>query len=50
MPFPVLKGRQAVYTHWTQPAMGNYDQDSNVGVVEWQQAEAMNAGIEDYWF
>lgn len=28
-------------THWNSQPMGNYDQDLNIGVVEWQQAEAM---------
>ncbi len=28
-------------THWNSQPLGNYDQDLNVGVVEWQQAEAM---------
>jgi len=28
-------------THWNSQPLGNYDQDLNIGVVEWQQAEAM---------
>jgi len=28
------------HTHWNSQPMGNYDQDLNVGVVEWSQAEA----------
>ncbi|MBM3699727.1 MAG: xylose isomerase [Actinobacteria bacterium] len=28
-------------THWNSQPLGNYDQDLNTGVVEWQQAEAM---------
>lgn len=28
-------------THWNSQPIGNYDQDLNVGVVEWSQAEAM---------
>jgi len=28
------------HTHWNSQPMGNYDQDLNIGVVEWQQAEA----------
>jgi len=28
-------------THWNSQPMGNYDQDLNIGVIEWQQAEAM---------
>lgn len=27
-------------THWNSQPLGNYDQDLNVGAVEWQQAEA----------
>lgn len=29
------------HTHWNSQPLGNYDQDLNVGVVEWHQAEAM---------
>jgi xylose isomerase len=41
-------------THWNSQPMGNYDQDLNVGVVEWQQAEAMlymlkMAGYREYF-
>jgi xylose isomerase len=41
-------------THWNSQPMGNYDQDLNVGVVEWQQAEAMMlvlkmAGFKEYF-
>jgi len=41
-------------THWNSQPMGNYDQDLNVGVVEWQQAEAMMyvlkmAGYKEYF-
>jgi len=32
-------GRLA-HTHWNSQPLGNYDQDLNVGVVDWQQAEA----------
>ncbi len=35
-----LEGRLA-HTHWNSQPLGNYDQDLNVGVVEWQQAEAL---------
>ena len=28
------------HTHWNSQPLGNYDQDLNIGVVEWQQAEA----------
>ena len=34
-----MEGRLA-HTHWNSQPLGNYDQDLNVGVVEWQQAEA----------
>ncbi len=33
------EGRLA-HTHWNSQPLGNYDQDLNTGVVEWQQAEA----------
>ena len=33
-------GRLA-HTHWNSQPLGNYDQDLNVGVVEWQQGEAL---------
>lgn len=41
-------------THWNSQPLGNYDQDLNVGVVEWQQAEAMlyvlkMAGYKEYY-
>lgn len=29
-----------IHTHWNSQPLGNYDLDLNVGVVEWQQAEA----------
>jgi xylose isomerase len=29
------------HTHWNSQPLGNYDQDLNVGVVDWQQAEAL---------
>lgn len=35
-----MDGRLA-HTHWNSQPLGNYDQDLNVGVVEWQQAEAL---------
>ena len=42
------------HTHWNSQPMGNYDQDLNVGVVEWQQAEASlfalkMAGYNEYF-
>lgn len=30
-----------MHTHWNSQPLGNYDQDLNVGVVEWSQAEAL---------
>jgi len=36
----MVEGRLA-HTHWNSQPLGNYDQDLNVGVVEWQQAEAL---------
>ncbi len=35
-----FEGRLA-HTHCNSQPLGNYDQDLNVGVIEWQQAEAM---------
>ena len=35
-----FEGRLA-HTHFNSQPLGNYDQDLNVGVVEWQQAEAL---------
>ncbi|MBN2490556.1 MAG: xylose isomerase [Planctomycetes bacterium] len=35
-----MEGRLA-HVHLNSQPLGNYDQDLNVGVVEWQQAEAM---------
>lgn len=37
-----LAGREGrlAHTHWNSQPLGNYDQDLNLGVVEWQQAEA----------
>jgi len=42
------------HTHWNSQPMGNYDQDLNVGVIEWQQAEASlfslkMAGYNEYF-
>jgi len=41
-------------THWNSQPLGNYDQDLNTGVIEWQQAEAMlyvlkMAGFREYF-
>jgi len=41
-------------THWNSQPLGNYDQDLNTGVIEWQQAEAMlyvlkMAGYKEYY-
>ncbi len=35
-----LEGRLA-HTHWNSQPLGNYDQDLNIGVVDWQQSEAL---------
>ncbi|MCX5848599.1 MAG: TIM barrel protein, partial [Deltaproteobacteria bacterium] len=48
-----MEGRLA-HVHINSQPMGNYDQDLNVGVVEWQQAEALlyalkMAGYEEYF-
>ena len=42
------------HTHWNSQPLGNYDQDLNVGVVEWQQAESAlyalkMAGYKEYF-
>lgn len=49
-----LKEGRLFNTHWNSQPMGNYDQDLNVGVIEWQQAEAMlfvlkMAGFKEYF-
>lgn len=41
-------------THWNSQPLGNYDQDLNIGVIEWQQAESMlfvlkMAGFKEYF-
>ena len=36
-----LRQGRLFHTHWNSQPLGNYDQDLNIGVVEWQQAEAM---------
>jgi xylose isomerase len=48
-----LEGRLA-HVHVNSQPLGNYDQDLNVGVVEWQQAEALLyaltiVGYEEYF-
>lgn len=35
-----MKQGRLFHTHWNSQPLGNYDQDLNIGVVEWQQAEA----------
>jgi xylose isomerase len=37
----VAREGRLFHTHWNSQPLGNYDQDLNVGVVEWQQAEAL---------
>ena len=49
-----LRQGRLFHTHWNSQPLGNYDQDLNVGVVEWQQAEAMlyilkMAGYSEYF-
>jgi len=48
-----LEGALA-HTHWNSQPAGNYDQDLNIGVVEWQQAEALLFALwimgYDEWF
>jgi len=36
----ITRQARLVHTHWNSQPLGNYDQDLNTGVVEWQQAEA----------
>jgi len=35
-----MKDGRLAHTHWNSQPLGNYDQDLNVGVVGWEQAEA----------
>lgn len=49
-----LRQGRLFHTHWNSQPLGNYDQDLNVGVIEWQQAEAMlyvlkMAGYQEYF-
>ncbi len=56
-PYAIARAtRQArlFHTHWNSQPLGNYDQDLNVGVLEWQQAEAMlyhlkMSGFNEYY-
>ena len=36
----VAREGRLCHTHWNSQPLGNYDQDLNVGVVAWEQAEA----------
>jgi xylose isomerase len=36
----ITREGRLVHTHWNSQPLGNYDQDLNVGVVGWEQAEA----------
>jgi xylose isomerase len=36
----ITREARLYHTHWNSQPLGNYDQDLNIGVVEWQQAEA----------
>lgn len=49
-----LRQGRLFHTHWNSQPLGNYDQDLNIGVIEWQQAEAMlyvlkMAGYREYY-
>jgi len=37
----VARDGRLVHTHWNSQPLGNYDQDLNVGVVAWEQSEAL---------
>jgi len=37
----VARDGRLQHTHWNSQPLGNYDQDLNVGVVAWEQAEAL---------
>jgi len=50
----ITRDGRLFHTHWNSQPMGNYDQDLNVGVIEWQQAEASlfalkMAGYNEYF-
>jgi xylose isomerase len=45
-----LRQGRLFHTHWNSQPMGNYDQDLNVGVIEWQQAEAMLYVLKMYGY
>jgi len=36
-----LRQGRLFHTHWNSQPLGNCDKDLNIGVVEWQQAEAI---------
>ncbi|HLK15012.1 MAG TPA: hypothetical protein VKT78_09415, partial [Fimbriimonadaceae bacterium] len=44
LPYAYLRvSREArlAHTHWNSQPLGNYDQDLNVGVINWQDTEAL---------
>jgi len=42
----IARDGRLFHTHWNSQPLGNYDQDLNIGVVEWQQAEAAMYGLK----
>ena len=46
----VMRERRLLHTHWNSQPMGNYDQDLNIGVVEFQQAEAFLYALKMYGY
>jgi xylose isomerase len=45
-----LRQGRLFHTHWNSQPLGNYDQDLNIGVIEWQQAEAMLYVLKMYGY
>jgi xylose isomerase len=37
----IARESRLAHTHWNSQPLGNYDQDLNVGVVNWQDTEAL---------
>jgi len=46
----VMREGRLAHTHWNSQPLGNYDQDLNVGVVEWDQAEAALYTLKMYGY
>lgn len=44
-----MEGRLA-HTHWNSQPLGNYDQDLNVGVVEWAEAESLLYALKSFGY